>query len=118
MAQKQYVTYDIKKNIKLELNPAFIAGLQQIYARYITEMYNNTENFGQLIKDFNETIMDPEAAKKKNRQFTPIESELYTLYSIYPILYILYTHELMRALAHVYIRVYYTCTSTQTFVYI
>ena len=86
MAQKKYVTYDIKKNIKLELNPAFIAGLQQIYTRYITEMYNDTENFGQLIKDFNETIMDPEAAKKKNRQFTPVESELYTLYSIINIL--------------------------------
>ena len=86
MAQKQYVTYDIKKNIKLELNPAFIAGLQQIYTRYITEMYNNTENFGQLIKDFNETIMDPEAAKKRDRQFTPVESELYTLYSIRPVL--------------------------------
>ena len=74
MAQKQYVTYDIKKNIKLELNPAFIAGLQQIYTRYITEMYNYKDNFCQLIKDFNENIMDPESAKKSDRQFTPIES--------------------------------------------
>ena len=31
-------------------------------------------------------FMDPEKAKLKNRQFTPIESELYTLYSIINIL--------------------------------
>jgi hypothetical protein len=82
MANKQFITYDTSKNMKCEINPAFIVGLQSIYGRYLTEFYPDTSQFGVLITDFNELIMDPDKAKKKNRKFTPIESELYTLYSI------------------------------------
>ena len=80
--KKQYITYDTSKNMKCEINPAFITGLQQIYGRYISAIYETPENMGNLIKDFNETVMDPEAAKKKGREFTPVESEIYTLYSL------------------------------------
>ena len=80
--KKQYITYDTSKNMKCEINPAFITGLQQIYGRYISAIYQTPENMGNLIKDFNETVMDPEAAKKKGREFTPVESEIYTLYSL------------------------------------
>ena len=82
MANKQFITYDTSKNMKCEINPAFITGLQSIYGRYLTEFYPDASQFGVLITDFNELIMDPDKAKKKNRKFTPIESELYTLYSI------------------------------------
>lgn len=82
MSNKHYIVYDTSKNMNVDINPAFIQGLQTIYARYITQFYEDASQFGQLIKDFNELITDPEAAKEKNREFTPIESELYTLYSI------------------------------------
>lgn len=82
MANKQFITYDTSKDMKCEINPAFIVGLQSIYGRYLTEFYPDTSQFGVLITDFNELIMDPDKAKKKNRKFTAIESELYTLYSI------------------------------------
>tara|TARA_R100000541_G_scaffold55950_1_gene65109 strand:- start:1096 stop:1512 length:417 start_codon:yes stop_codon:yes gene_type:complete len=86
MANKQFITYDTTKNLVADINPAFIQGLQQIYGRYITEFYPDASIFGVLIQDFNELILDPDKAKKKNRQFTSIESELYTLYSIINIL--------------------------------
>tara|TARA_R110000796_G_scaffold247704_1_gene373597 strand:- start:7411 stop:7827 length:417 start_codon:yes stop_codon:yes gene_type:complete len=86
MANKQFITYDTTKNMTVDLNPAFISGLQQIYGRYISEFYPDASEFGILIQDFNDTIMDPEKASKKNRKFTTIESELYTLYSIINIL--------------------------------
>mgnify|MGYP001024982120 FL=1 len=80
--KKQFITYDTTKNLVADINPAFISGLQAIYGRYLLEFYPDASKFGILIQDFNETIMEPEKAKLKNRQFTPIESELYTLYSI------------------------------------
>jgi len=83
MSDKQTViTYDFKKNMKAEINPAFIEGLQSIYMRYITEFYEDVENFAELVKDFNDLITDPKGAEKKNRVFTPTESELYTLYAL------------------------------------
>lgn len=79
---KTYINYDNSKNLKAEINPSFIIGLQQIYLRYITEFYEDVADISNLIKDFNESIQDPESFKNKKRIFTPTESEIYTLYAL------------------------------------
>lgn len=79
---KTYINYDNSKNLKAEINPSFIIGLQQIYLRYITEFYEDVADISNLIKDFNESIQDPKSFKDKKRIFTPTESEIYTLYAL------------------------------------
>ena len=79
---KTYINYDTSKNLKAEINPSFIIGLQQIYLRYITEFYEDVDKFADLIKDFNQSIQEPDSFKKNKRVFTPTESELYTLYAL------------------------------------
>ena len=79
---KTYINYDNSKNLKAEINPSFIIGLQQIYLRYITEFYDDVADISNLIKDFNESIQDPKSFQDKKRIFTPTESEIYTLYAL------------------------------------
>ena len=79
---KTYINYDNSKNLKAEINPSFIVGLQQIYLRYITEFYDDVADISNLIKDFNESIQDPKSFQDKKRIFTSTESEIYTLYAL------------------------------------
>jgi hypothetical protein len=79
---KTYINYDNSKNLKAEINPSFIVGLQQIYLRYITEFYDDVADISNLIKEFNESIQDPKSFQDKKRIFTPTESEIYTLYAL------------------------------------
>jgi hypothetical protein len=84
--KKTIISYDVTKNMDCEINPAFISGLQQIYYRYITEFYDDVGNFAELIKDFNLLVTNPKEAKAKNRIFTSVESDIYTLYSLITLL--------------------------------
>ena len=84
--KKTIIRYDVTKNMYCQINPAFISGLQQIYYRYITEFYDDVGNFGELIKDFNLLVTNPKEAKAKNRIFTSVESDIYTLYSLITLL--------------------------------
>ena len=80
--KKTVIEYDLTKTFNADINPAFISGLQQIYFRYITEFYEDVDQFGELIKSFNLSVQDPEKHKKSKRTFTTTESELYTLYAL------------------------------------
>jgi hypothetical protein len=79
--KKQYVTYDVTKNItNVTINPAFISGIQSVYYRYVTEFYDKIEDIGKLTERFNDITINPkEGASQK---FTPVEYEIYTLYTL------------------------------------
>jgi hypothetical protein len=78
--KKQFITYNTKVNMKAEINPAFISGLQQIYYRYITEFYPEFDKIGEIINTFNLLLSNDDKAKAMS--LTPLESEMYTLYAV------------------------------------
>jgi len=78
--KKQFITYDIKTNIKADVNPAFITGLQQVYYRYLTELYPGFDKIGEVIQKFNSLLSQDD--KNTAVSLTPLESEMYTLYAV------------------------------------
>ena len=54
---RKVVTYNYSKVIKdIEVSPAFIPGLQNVYYRYISEFYNDYSKIGELTEKFHNII--------------------------------------------------------------
>lgn len=80
-SMRKIVTYDFSKVIKnIEVSPAFIPGLQNVYYRYISEFYDDYNKIGELTEKFNDIITGK--LKGKDASLSPIEHELYTVYSL------------------------------------
>tara|TARA_R100000935_G_scaffold46391_1_gene69761 strand:+ start:554 stop:976 length:423 start_codon:yes stop_codon:yes gene_type:complete len=78
---RKIVTYDFSKLIKnIEVSPAFIPGLQNVYYRYISEFYDDYSKIGELTEKFHNIITGK--LKGDDSSLTPIEHELYTVYSL------------------------------------
>jgi|TARA_R110001592_G_scaffold67706_2_gene207551 hypothetical protein len=78
---RKVVTYNYSKVIKdIEVSPAFIPGLQNVYYRYISEFYNDYSKIGELTEKFHNIISGK--LKGNDKTLTPIEHELYTIYSL------------------------------------
>lgn len=78
---RKIVTYDFSKLIEnIEVSPAFIPGLQNVYYRYISEFYDDYSKIGELTEKFHDIISGK--LKGKDKSLTPIEHELYTIYSL------------------------------------
>ena len=78
---RKIVTYDFTKVIKnIEVSPAFVPGLQNVYYRYISEFYDDYSKIGELTDKFHNIITSK--LKGDDAALTPIEHELYTIYSL------------------------------------
>ena len=81
-------TYNFDKNIKVELNPSYIQGLEGILLYYITNLYENPVKIPYLFETF-EALISGNKDKIKDKtilNFSPMESSMFVLFSLQQIL--------------------------------
>lgn len=81
-------TYNFDKNIKVEVNPSYIQGLEGILLYYITNLYENPVKIPYLFETF-EALISGNKDKIKDKtilNFSPMESSMFVLFSLQQIL--------------------------------
>ena len=81
-------TYDFKKTVKVELNPTFIQGLENILVFYMTNVYDNPVKIPYLFEAF-EALISGNKDKIKDESildFSPVESHMFIIFSLQQLL--------------------------------